>query len=528
MGIANAQRGDQSIDSSTVMKAFHACVKLYGIDSASGKQNSAQFSGVVVDDEGSILTVAHAVKPGNSYRVIFPSGKLGTAKALGRMVFDQQTIRPDVAMMKMDGEGKWPYAEMGWSSSMAVDQLCFGWSYPESLGFDKPLLRTGKIVKPMDDFGFLESTCLMETGDSGGPLFDAFGRVIGLHSRIDRPEDISYEVPVDSYRMYWDSLTMAKEYKVAPKVKQTIGLDPKLKDLNHLIYDQNRFSGNPLDVKEKTAVKIFSQIGDDTKEILATVFLQPNGSQILLSKSSEVGSKPSVKYENKVLNLEVIKRSRELDLVLLRSPVDFPVAIPVTELKKFYSIYLGSPVLSVIADAGVKRGVVGMFDVNLPNRFSGGSLGVRLQEIDGMPTVTSVDKENSIFQKGDRISRVDNQDVSSAQKINSTLSSYYPGDTVMVQFFRGELDMQKTIVLQARAFREQNHPMNQFIGGKSVRRDGWKHVFLHDSMVHSYECGGPIYLDDGRFIGMNIARFSHTTNIAIAAEYIHEFLLNNS
>ncbi|HTG57539.1 MAG TPA: hypothetical protein VL943_14780, partial [Niabella sp.] len=65
-------------------KVTPACVRAYGIDSSSRIQNSAQFSAVVVSADGIILTVAHAVRPGQLYKVSFPDGRSGFARALGR------------------------------------------------------------------------------------------------------------------------------------------------------------------------------------------------------------------------------------------------------------------------------------------------------------------------------------------------------------------------------------------------------------------------------------------------------------
>ena len=58
----------------------------------------------------------------------------------------------------------------------------------------------------------LQSTALMEPGDSGGPLFDLNGSVIGIHSRIGRSMERNYEVPVNTYRKYWNELNRAEKF----------------------------------------------------------------------------------------------------------------------------------------------------------------------------------------------------------------------------------------------------------------------------------------------------------------------------
>ncbi|MFD2146053.1 S1 family peptidase [Mucilaginibacter antarcticus] len=93
---------------------------------------------------------------------------------------------------------------------------CISIAYPESVEQRKPNVRFGKITILKNQYGFVESSCIMEPGDSGGPLFDLYGRVIGIHSGIQAPEDVNYEVPVDTYRKYWSALNKAENYKAMP------------------------------------------------------------------------------------------------------------------------------------------------------------------------------------------------------------------------------------------------------------------------------------------------------------------------
>jgi serine protease Do len=53
---------------------------------------------------------------------------------------------------------------------------------------------------------FIQTDCALTGGDSGGPLFDLQGRVIGIHSRIGEPITANLHVPVDTYRDTWDRL----------------------------------------------------------------------------------------------------------------------------------------------------------------------------------------------------------------------------------------------------------------------------------------------------------------------------------
>jgi S1-C subfamily serine protease len=47
---------------------------------------------------------------------------------------------------------------------------------------------------------------------------------------------------------------------------------------------------------------------------------------------------------------------------------------------------------------------------------------------------------------------------------------------------------------------------------------------LHDSKIKPSECGGPVFDQNGKFYGINIARFSRTSSIAVPAKLVLEFL----
>ena len=133
----------------------------------------------------------------------------------------------DCGLMKIDANSlkgrELSFAEMGWSADLKVNQPCI--SLGHSGGFNKKrgaVVRFGRIAKVVSqDHGYMQSTCLMEPGDSGGPLFDMNGCVIGIHSRINQELDENYEVPIDLFRIFWKQLTASEKFR-ASRVKTTL------------------------------------------------------------------------------------------------------------------------------------------------------------------------------------------------------------------------------------------------------------------------------------------------------------------
>ncbi len=54
----------------------------------------------------------------------------------------------------------------------------------------------------------------MEPGDSGGPLFDLDGKVVGIRSQIQQSVKENFDIPIASFRLYWDQLQKEEEFKI--------------------------------------------------------------------------------------------------------------------------------------------------------------------------------------------------------------------------------------------------------------------------------------------------------------------------
>jgi serine protease Do len=155
-------------------------------------------SGVVVSPDGYILTCAHVnQRPGREITVTFPDGKRARAITLGN------NHGVDAGLAKITDEGEYPHVPMGNSTDVPLGSWCLAVGYPVSFARGQPpAVRLGRVSvnKPR----MLVSDCAIMGGDSGGPLFDLDGRVIGINSRVNNSLDMNIHVPVDVYRDGWD------------------------------------------------------------------------------------------------------------------------------------------------------------------------------------------------------------------------------------------------------------------------------------------------------------------------------------
>jgi serine protease Do len=177
---------------------------------------AAQGSGVVVSRDGYVLTAAHVIGRQNlNARIKFPDGREVNAKTLGL------NRGVDSGMLKITEPGNYPYVEIGESSGMKNGQWVLAIGHPG--GWDEKrglVLRVGRLLYKNPTV--LRTDCVLVGGDSGGPLFDFEGRVIGIHSRIGNALWDNFHVPIDTFSEDWDQLVASKI--VGASTKAYIGL----------------------------------------------------------------------------------------------------------------------------------------------------------------------------------------------------------------------------------------------------------------------------------------------------------------
>ena len=160
-------------------------------------------SGVVVSEDGLILTAAHVTSSmPNGVIVIFPDGTRKAGEILGAD-YDR-----DASMVQITDEGKYPFVLTGQSNGLQRNQWTVALGH--SGGFDptrKPPVRLGRVLANTD---FVVTDTAVVGGDSGGPLFDVEGRVIGIHSNIGMTLSENRHVPIQVYLRQWEKLKEGK------------------------------------------------------------------------------------------------------------------------------------------------------------------------------------------------------------------------------------------------------------------------------------------------------------------------------
>jgi serine protease Do len=171
-------------------------------------------SGVIVSADGLILTAAHVTSGvGKELTVVMEDGRKVKAESLGLVA------SCDCAMVKLSEAGPWPFVEIDREDTVKAGDWVF--SLGHSGGFDKTrgsVVRIGRVVR-MDD-STMQTDCTLIGGDSGGPLFDLTGTLVGIHSRVGLRLEENMHVPMREFVKNWDGLRKGEFIGEGPFAKK--------------------------------------------------------------------------------------------------------------------------------------------------------------------------------------------------------------------------------------------------------------------------------------------------------------------
>lgn len=189
-------------------------------------------SGIVVDNEGYILTNAHVVKL-NGQTIEKPSIQLYDGTTVeGHTVWVDSTI--DIAIVKIDSKVNLVPAELGDSDSLKIGQSAIAIGNPLDLAFQRSV--TQGIISGLNRYvgqvsgggymnGLIQTDASINGGNSGGPLLDAEGKVIGINTvKVSTAEGLGFAIPINSVKTILEEVIKTGDYKVVSLGVQTMDM----------------------------------------------------------------------------------------------------------------------------------------------------------------------------------------------------------------------------------------------------------------------------------------------------------------
>jgi len=179
------------------------------------RDGDAAGSGIVISDDGLVLTNAHVVAGARTIEVDFSDGRTAEARLIGAVPEN------DVALVQAEGLAE-PVtaAELGSSADLVVGDQVIAIGNALNLG-EAPSVTTGivsalgrSIRSPTGDslFDLIQTDAAINPGNSGGPLVNAAGQVVGVNTAIlADAQNIGFALSIDSISDLIDDLRAGRE-----------------------------------------------------------------------------------------------------------------------------------------------------------------------------------------------------------------------------------------------------------------------------------------------------------------------------
>ena len=155
-------------------------------------------SGILLTNDGLVLTSRHVIVGADDVRVELADGRSFRGVVVARDTW------LDVALIRLRGASGLPIAVLGSSASAKVGDPVLAIGNPFGLG---PSVTRGILSakdRSIDDGPseiYLQTDAAVNPGNSGGPLLDAAGLVIGINAAVlDHGQGLSFAVPIDDVR----------------------------------------------------------------------------------------------------------------------------------------------------------------------------------------------------------------------------------------------------------------------------------------------------------------------------------------
>lgn len=159
-------------------------------------------SGIIITKDGYVLTNRHVIDGAQQIEVVLNDGAIYPAKLMGE---DPQT---DVAVLRIDDAQRkeFPHLEPGDSDALRVGEFVMAIGSPFSLSSSVTLgivSQKGRSIGALPYEDFIQTDAAVNRGNSGGPLVDMEGRVVGINTIIQTSGlsegniGISFAIPIN-------------------------------------------------------------------------------------------------------------------------------------------------------------------------------------------------------------------------------------------------------------------------------------------------------------------------------------------
>ena len=507
-------------------------------------------SGVVVSEDGLVLTAAHVTSnAGLDVEFLFPDGRRARGKTLGVCKW------ADAAMVKITDPGPWPYSPMAAQNTFAVDDWVF--AYGHSLGLivnRPPPLRLGRILQLQPDT--VHSDCSIVVGDSGGPLFNLAGEVVGINSRIsgidDRP-DLTYHVSINAFWEQYDRLLAGEVWENDSKGRYDEPLNKQLHTATESISPLTVRVQSPMPQRGGNQRQRRSSQQRSPQYVNLALGMIVNADGFVATKASEVAARRDIscvvrsngREERHAAQVVAVDRRNDIALLKIENlglstagkdwldrfwAEESPETDTNTNVVAAVDLSIGTLVVTPVPEGNIPAvlGAVSISKRSIPseNLLIGVSIDGNSSE-QGARILQTLPRSSAAavgLRQDDVITKINETDIENHATLAEFFEKVTPGDQLKLTVLRGSQILSVTLqAMNVSELAERRDAMNQ--GGPfgiSRVHDGFPGVVQHDSILRPTDCGGPIVTLDGRLVGVNIARAGRTETYTIPATKLRQ------
>ncbi len=469
-------------------------------------------SGILVQRDGRnyVLSAAHSTRSaGRKMTIWMPDGSQIPGVTLGA------DRRNDVGLVLVETEAELPGVEIGGSANLKRGQWVLMLGHPSGRkpGRTAPV-RLGRVLGVAKS-GFVVTDCAMQGGDSGGPLLDMDGRLVGINSFCTPNLAVNVHGPIDPLVDQWAEFHDGKviESKLPNKSKVSVSSMLLAQSLSQ--GDAMRKAWASVAARANASiVRVF--VGDEQRAIGTAV-----ARNLVVTKYSEIADEDenaerTCRQGENSWSYSIVGHDYPSDLAVLRiiggqlEPIAWHDATPST----------GSLLASPGGDSeSICVGVLSAppYQHTQPHI----KLGVWFKNwFKGQPQLQGVHQAGAAneagLRAGDVVTQFAQERIDNTQQLMRLISKQRVGDKVEVTVKRDDAEMTFEVTLGD--YRRSERVGQEVVWGPlSDVRTGFEIILQHDTVLKPERCGGPLIDLEGQAVGLNISRAGRVETLALPA-----------
>lgn len=519
--------------------------------SESVQEGSHFASGVIIRADGLVLSQYHVShsgtydddlglvvdgQPGERVDVVLHDGRQVEAELLGAHRLT------DLSLLRIIEPGTYPFVELADSNSTKLGDWVLKPGHPT--GYRKQrgtVSRLGRIVyqNQLD----IVADCMIAGGDSGGPIINLDGKLIGLvkDSVIPRTVALAGETVRSDYLSSFTTVRKIQN-KMATMLAKQVPRDTDYRELDErrkqyqtelaILPPHAWTNGNEVTkawhaLTAKTRGSIVDVLDEQQRRVVLGTVVDSEG--WILTKASEIGKNPRCRLPNgEIVQSKVIGVEASFDVAMLKvsaselKPVQWskqerpqtgthlvapqidgrPIAAGIVSVPTYQP---KGPFPNTVMPAPKRPKFEAMFPALLGQ--PGESQGLVVTFVVGTAARAGI-------LQGDTILEINGESIQSRNDISTVARGKSPGETLRIVSLRDGKRVEQTLTLEPQVYQ----------GTNSFRSHKFPKVFEHDASLTPEECGGPVFGLDGKALGITIARSSSYGCMAIPANALRPII----